>query len=294
MSYLRWIELCNRAELSAYRPWTIAGEHVGWMPRAFADALPDDNPAFAPAPADAEGPLRLHPGLETPAARTAALAALLHPMAKDGRIKALYGEHYRIATSISAPPLASVDRAAAALLGIRSWGVHVNGYVRKPDGPWVWVGRRADDRLVAPGELDNFVAGGQPADATVTDNLIKEAGEEADVPPHLARRAQPVGHVSYCGTNAEGHMRADTLLLYDLDLPADFVPRNTDGEVAGFELWPVPALAARVLQTDDFKWNCNLVVIDFLVRHGHLDADNCPDYEKIVMDLRRPFPTIGG
>ena len=39
-----------------------------------------------------------------------------------------------------------------------------------------------------------------------------------------------------------------------------------------------------VEQTDAFKFNCSLVVIDFLIRHGHLAADH-PDYEAIVLGL---------
>jgi hypothetical protein len=44
----------------------------------------------------------------------------------------------------------------------------------------------------------------------------------------------------------------------------------------------------RVVETvrdsDAFKFNCALVVIDFLVRHGYIAADD-PDYSDIVEGL---------
>ena len=41
-----------------------------------------------------------------------------------------------------------------------------------------------------------------------------------------------------------------------------------------------------VRDTDEFKPNCNLIVIDFLVRHGRIDPDG-PDYLAIVEGLRQ-------
>ncbi len=35
----------------------------------------------------------------------------------------------------------------------------------------------------------------------------------------------------------------------------------------------------------DFKFNCNLVIIDFLVRHGIIEPDH-PDYLAITRGLR--------
>ena len=37
--------------------------------------------------------------------------------------------------------------------------------------------------------------------------------------------------------------------------------------------------------TDDFKFNCNLVLIDFFIRHGMLDPDHA-DYVAIAKGLR--------
>ena len=59
----------------------------------------------------------------------------------------------------------------------------------------------------------------------------------------------------------EKGLKPDVLFLYDLELPADFVPRNMDGEVERFELWPMARVAASVRDSDDWKFNVNLTVI---------------------------------
>ena len=44
-------------------------------------------------------------------------------------------------------------------------------------------------------------------------------------------------------------------------------------------------MLATVRDTDDFKFNCALVVIDFLIRHGLLTPDDEPDYLRLVSGL---------
>jgi hypothetical protein len=78
------------------------------------------------------------------------------------------------------------------------------------------------------------------------------------------------------------------LYCYDLEVPADFVPRNTDGEVESFHLLPLDEVARLVAQTDEFKLNCNLVVIDFLIRHGWVDPSS-PAYLPLALGLRQPL-----
>ena len=115
--------------------------------------------------------------------------------------------------------------------------MHITGYVRKNDGIHMWIGRRADDRPVCPGELDNMIAGGQPVTLSLKENVIKEAGEEAGVPPDLAATAVPTGAVTYCMENEIG-LKPDIMFCWDLELPADFTPVNADGEIAEFHLLP--------------------------------------------------------
>ena len=59
-----------------------------------------------------------------------------------------------------------------------------------------------------------------------------------------------------------------------------------DGEICEFHLWPVEEVARLVRDTFDFKFNCNLVIIDFLIRHGYIAPDH-PDYLALVRGLRQ-------
>ncbi|HUZ65282.1 MAG TPA: NUDIX domain-containing protein, partial [Acetobacteraceae bacterium] len=158
-------------------------------------------------------------------------------------------------------------RGALPVFGIRAEGVHVNGLVHRPDGPHLWIARRAADKPLDPGKLDHIVAGGVPAGLTPAETLVKEAAEEAAIPPALAEKAVPVGRLAYAMERPEG-LRRDVLHLYDLLLPDGFTPRPADGEVEAFELWPVARVLETVRAGDAFKFNVNLVLIDLFLRLG--------------------------
>ena len=63
---------------------------------------------------------------------------------------------------------------------------------------------------------------------------------------------------------------ADVQFVFDLELPADFVPVPVDGEVECFELWDLERVCALIEAPTGggalFKPNVCLVVIDFLIR----------------------------
>jgi hypothetical protein len=48
-----------------------------------------------------------------------------------------------------------------------------------------------------------------------------------------------------------------------------------------------------VRDTTDFKYNCNLVLIDFFVRHGLISADD-PQFVAIVSGLRMMYTSLNG
>jgi len=146
----------------------------------------------------------------------------------------------------------------------------VNGFVRRPDGLHLWCGWRSRAKPVAPGQMDNVVAGGIPAGLSPAQCLVKEAAEEASLPAELAAKAVAVGRVSYVMANEEG-LRRDVLHCYDLELPDCVTPRPNDDEVERFELRPAAAVLEAVLAGTGVKFNVNLVLIDFFLRHGVID-----------------------
>ena len=73
-------------------------------------------------------------------------------------------------------------------MGLRQYGVDINGYVNHPEkGLCLWFQRRSKDKPTWPGMWDNFVSGGLSEGTSVIDTVIKEANEEASVPQEFAK-----------------------------------------------------------------------------------------------------------
>jgi 8-oxo-dGTP pyrophosphatase MutT (NUDIX family) len=177
------------------------------------------------------------------------------------------GELFDVRAAWDGAVLAQVDRGALPVLGIEAQGVHVNGLVRDGAGWRLWVARRSATKALDAGKLDHMVAGGICAGMDAAATLVKEAGEEACVPAALARTARFVGTLAYAIERPEG-LRRDRLHCYDLVVPGGFVPVAGDGEVEGFALLPLDEVMRGVRDTDEYKFNVNLVLIDLFARLG--------------------------
>jgi hypothetical protein len=82
------------------------------------------------------------------------------------------------------------------------------------------------------------------------------------------------------------------LFCFDLELPKNFEPIPVDGEMESFQKLPINILVdmlAVPIKEDDsdnlWKPNVGVVLIDFLVRHGILDADD-PYFLELIDALR--------
>ncbi|MBK1701814.1 DUF4743 domain-containing protein [Thiococcus pfennigii] len=285
MSLLEKIHACNRWDPDDYRPFVVAGERLGLVTRGFAADLAWHGADFRLAD---DGALHWQAAPTGFEARSARFAEILAGLVADGLISHRHGEPYPVCAGGRDQARFLIDRAAAPYFGVRAFGQHLNGFVRTADGLALWVGRRAADRRNYPGRLDHLVAGGLPWGVSLAENLRKECHEEAGMSPALADRARPVGAVTYCRTSAAG-LKPDVIYCYDLELPEGFTPVCTDGEVESFALWSIEQVLATVRDTDAFKLNCNLVIIDFLIRHGLIGPDE-PDYLALVQGLRAPLP----
>ena len=281
MGYLRHLIASNNFDPEAFVPFVLDGKHVGWISREFRQRLLDE-PVFVEHP----GSISLRPDISGFEQRTAALMEVVQKLHAEEMIPLIMNEPYPVTDCCRDDPLCLIDRPAAARFGIRSYGQHVNGFVHTPKGIMMWIGKRAQDRGICPGQLDQLVAGGLPYGISLDENLRKECYEEAGIDEELASRAIPAGLVRYRKMTERGG-KEDVLYVYDLELPMDFTPRNTDGEVEEFRLLPIEEVARLVRETDDFKLNCNLVIIDFLIRHGLLPPDH-DDYLSLVSGLRCP------
>lgn len=280
MKLLRHIRACNTYRAERFLPLLLDGERVGYLRRDNAEILRRFPEVFE---FGAEAARICVAG--GAAERTAALDAVVEALVGEGLVGKWRNEVFAVSPRWGAPPVFSLDRGAVAFFGVRAYGVHMNGYRREKDGIWLWIGRRSPLKLVSPGKLDNLVAGGMGGGLGAEETLIKESEEEASVPPALVARARAVGAVSYKMEVAHG-LRDDVLFLYDLETPADFEPQNRDGEIVEFMLMPAAEALARVRDTDDFKFNVNLTLIDFALRHGLL-APESADYMALLVGLHQ-------
>ncbi len=254
--FQRHLDACDNARLPGpFLPLRIGAAQVGWVRPVFANAL-HGFAAIAVNP-DEVWVRPTRPNAVQDAARVLCDQGLLR----------WRGEAFDVRAEEDGPVLTVLDRGALPAFGVQALGVHVNGIVRRRDGIHLWVGKRAADKLVDPGKLDHIVAGGVPAGLSVEQTLIKEAKEEAAIPKTLARKAVHAARIAYAMERPEG-LRRDILHCYDLELPQDFVPRPHDGEIEHFELWPIQRVYETVRDTDEFKFNVNVVLVDLFRRLG--------------------------
>lgn len=256
-SFLRHIQSAHNAVLPGDRlAFRIGDLALGWLKPDFARAFAQQ----AGLTPDAAGAVTL------PSARAAELPGIARAMGEAGWFR-LRGEMFDVRADEEGPAITMLDRGAVPSFGVVSHGVHCNGLVERADGLHVWVARRSATKLLDPDKLDHIVAGGVAAGMDADETMIKEAGEEAGVPPTLAARAQRVGQLRYDMERPEG-LRRDLIYCYDLVLPEDFIPVPSDGEVESFALWPIGQLVETVRGTDQFKFNVSLVLIDLFLRRG--------------------------
>ena len=223
--------------------------------------------------------------LQTFEVRTEALKNFAKKVLDAGLSNRFMNENYPLMEEGSSEPLAFIDRSISTLLGSLSYGQHLNAYVMTKEGMKMWIGRRAYNNPHHAGKLDHLVAGGLAYDISPHENLLKECYEEAGMSKELASQAIAVGLISYKYEYDLGG-KADIVYCYDIELDEDFVPACTDGEVEEFYLMPIAEVAELVRTTHEFKTNCNLVMIDFLVRHGQIKVEDT-DYVEIVKGLRQ-------
>ncbi len=254
--FFRHLDACNNTALPGGRlVFRLAATPVGFVAPSLAPALERGG---ARREADALV-------LDDPAA----FPALGRSLAEAGLCR-FRGEAFDVRGRFDGPVLSTLDRGVLPCFGILAEGMHLNGLVEKPDGLHLWVGQRAANKQLDPGKLDHLAAGGIAAGHDPLLTLAKEGEEECGLPPDLAARAVPSGLITYVMARPEG-LRRDRLHCFDLMLPERFQPVANDGEMAAFMLIPLAEAYRLVRDTDRFKFNVNLVLIDLFLRHGLID-----------------------
>ncbi len=279
MGYLRHIETCNNFNQKNKIDWIIDEKRVGCIREDMLSYILESG-IFSYDGNVIQFTDKFHDFKS----RSQALDKFSRKAFADGVSNIFMDEPYGVRASPSDSPLCLVDRSISTLLGIISFGQHLNGYVKSDTGLKMWIGRRSNTKGYYAGKLDHLVAGGLPYNISTLENLQKECYEEAGIEKSIASSAKNVGIIRYRHEYKLGGSE-DIIYCYDLQLSEDFVPRCTDGEVEEFYLMDIEEVIELVKNSDQFKLNCNLVITDFLVRHGYLTPEH-QNYVEIISGLR--------
>ena len=119
--------------------------------------------------------------------------------------------------------------------------MHLTAFVRDPTASYglkLWVPRRAKTKQTYGGMLDNTVAGGMATGEEPLECVIREAAEEASLPEEVVRKnVTAAGTITYMllrdakAGGETGLVQPECQYVYELELPADIIPKPCDGEV---------------------------------------------------------------
>jgi hypothetical protein len=154
LSFSDRLNECNNFSPEGFIPFMLEKQCMGLLRAEFARSLSNYPQAFQ---VTAEH-VTLNENLQTEKQRTKVISDVVQLMIEDGIVAYIVDEPYPV-KGHNHELFFIIDRAMVPYLGFRSFGQHLNGFVRKPDGLYIWTATRARDRRIFPGMLDNIVAG---------------------------------------------------------------------------------------------------------------------------------------
>ncbi|TIB40348.1 hypothetical protein E3P86_00714 [Wallemia ichthyophaga] len=182
--------------------------------------------------------------------------------------------------------LFTLERAAAGILGIPTYGIHLTAFT--PDYK-LWIPRRSPTKQTYPAMLDNTVAGGIAFGDSVLHTVIKECQEEANLPSEIIHSSlKSTGVVTYFYMKQGLFAQPEIQFVFDLKVDQHVTPTPNDGEVQSFSCISVDQAIANI-HDRQFKPNCALVLIDFFVRHGFISPD-IDEYIELTQNMHRQLP----
>ncbi|PFH58007.1 hypothetical protein XA68_14302 [Ophiocordyceps unilateralis] len=200
------------------------------------------------------------------------------------------------------------------VFGIVTSGVHMNLYTMKVVNGrpkmHVWVSRRSD-KVTYAGKLDQVVAGAMdPGDAMdPLRTLQREAMEEARLAVEMASRRVTadgivVGTVEHgpritfydrkdpTAGCERGQLEPGIRFTFDLEVDASFRPRPGEPEAATDFVLKAVDEVKRDLMCSEWKPNCGLVMLDFLLRKGQIRPEDDERYGLLKQGLQRELPFV--
>ncbi|XP_069108813.1 uncharacterized protein [Argopecten irradians] len=133
-------------------------------------------------------------------------------------------------------------------------------------------------------------AGGLSSGLGIRECAMKECAEEASVPTEMFSGLHQTGCISYIYEDERG-IFPECEFTFDMLLPETFMPVNSDGEVGHFELMTMDKIKEMIID-EDFKPNSALVIVDFMIRHGLITADDEPNLCYLMEMMHVPLQTF--
>lgn len=157
----------------------------------------------------------------------------------------------------------TVNRNFLSLCGFPAYGVHCNIWDRDKDKFIIYFAKRSKSLDNFPSFFDNPIAGGQPENLSITDNLRKEAFEEAGLKKKFLKNVKKGSTVSY-KHNHKGNFISSVIFNYHLKKNKSLVLRNIDGEVESF--FSISLYETyKLLEKKKLKPNCIIPILDFIL-----------------------------
>jgi len=252
---------------SRFARFVVDGEVLGHVREDFLPHLAQFPEIFATVNAG----VTFRPELRTDKDRSAAMAEVARKLAAGGLLSRWRNETYDIAAAADAPRKFVLERAAVRFFGYRARAVHINGLADSPGGTRMWVARRAHDKAIDPGMLDNMVGGGLASGLSIDETVVNESWEEAGIPASIAASARPSGTVEICREVPDG-LHIETIYVFELVLPEGLTPSNQDGEVAEFHSMRLTEVLQALDGDAPFTADAGLVALHCLSRRGLVPA----------------------
>lgn len=190
-----------------------------------------------------------------------------------GLIVAWREETYPVLAEDNGTLLATFERAASRFWGTLTFGAHCNGFVADASGrpQSLWIARRSFSKSTDPGMLDNLIGGGVPHGQTPAETVVREGDEEAGLTQQQMRGLSP-GRILRLARDIPEGFQHEWTSVYDLSLPANWVPHNRDGEVHSHTLMPLAEAFERAAAAE-MTVDATLVTLDFGLRWRLLPPD---------------------
>jgi 8-oxo-dGTP pyrophosphatase MutT (NUDIX family) len=287
MPFLENIRPFKTADLTGFVPVLACGLEIGHTKADFAKTISNFDTTWRLTAAG----LELSQELKTFDDRTKAVDRTFETLSAAGILPVM--PDYTLTGGsidwVSAFPNKSFDalftlkRFYFVYLGLQTYSIMLNGFTKTD----YWSGTRSMNVHNNAGKMDVIAAGMLRHGETVQEALIHESYEEAGLLLEDLSGVTMNGQIDLSLVNKEGFLLRESFHVFDLDLKDKSPVVVSPNEVEKFTLLKIDAVLKYAEAGDVFSKPVNLVITDFLIRHGHLTAAH-PEFEQIKEILYRP------